>query len=96
MDLVILIGAILVYFGFFVKSCPNIIKKYRQLLLGIVIGLLIYKYMNIEGSTWSDGLVPFLVAALFVIMLGLTVSFIINPIKTQASPSQSADQADLE
>uniref|UniRef100_A0A6C0BT82 Uncharacterized protein n=1 Tax=viral metagenome TaxID=1070528 RepID=A0A6C0BT82_9ZZZZ len=78
MDLVILIGAILVYFAYFVKSCPNIIKKYRQLLLGIIIGLLIYKYVNIEGNiegfTMSDGLVKLLailfVIAVFILIIG--------------------------
>ena len=71
MDLVIVIAALLVYFAYFVKSCPKIIKKYKQLLLGIFIGLLIYKYMNFEGNGdfgWGG---PVIVALFFFLLAGV-------------------------
>jgi ABC-type spermidine/putrescine transport system permease subunit I len=64
MELVLLIGAILVYFAWFGNnSCPKFIRDNKKLITGIVIGLFITKYMNIEGSGTSNG--PVVVAMVF-------------------------------
>jgi len=63
MELVLLIGAILVFFAWFGNnSCPKFIRDNKKLITGIVIGLFITKYMNIEGSGKSNGSVIFLAA----------------------------------